>query len=140
MNWLFYSLLVLFFFLMIRRPPRSTRTDTLFPYTTLFRSSCCLHGEENHRACRLRVVDGVHDRTRCRRLEAVSPAVRDDVGNGQLGIPKRAGPLRYRAQRELNPERKQATIPNSARFARGAAPGGGGGTAIGHGHLLTPLT
>src|SRR3546814_10675442 len=30
--------MVLFFFLMIRRPPRSTRTDTLFPYTTLFRS------------------------------------------------------------------------------------------------------
>src|SRR3546814_11611376 len=29
---------VLVFFLMIRRPPRSTRTDTLFPYTTLFRS------------------------------------------------------------------------------------------------------
>src|SRR3546814_12402575 len=28
------------FFLMIRRPPRSTRTDTLFPYTTLFRSHC----------------------------------------------------------------------------------------------------
>src|SRR3546814_21198140 len=28
-----------FFFLMILRPPRSTRTDTLFPYTTLFRSS-----------------------------------------------------------------------------------------------------
>src|SRR3546814_9037453 len=32
-----------FFFLMIRRPPRSTRTDTLFPYTTLFRSAAaCL--------------------------------------------------------------------------------------------------
>src|SRR3546814_9957522 len=28
-----------FFFVMIRRPPRSTRTDTLFPYTTLFRST-----------------------------------------------------------------------------------------------------
>src|SRR3546814_12818771 len=28
-----------FLFLMIRRPPRSTRTDTLFPYTTLFRSA-----------------------------------------------------------------------------------------------------
>src|SRR3546814_13004393 len=27
------------FFLMIQRPPRSTRTDTLFPYTTLFRSN-----------------------------------------------------------------------------------------------------
>src|SRR3546814_19963070 len=35
--WL-YSFCVIFFFLMIRRPPRSTRTDTLFPYTTLFRS------------------------------------------------------------------------------------------------------
>src|SRR3546814_11432154 len=31
-------MLLFFFFLMIRRPPRSTRTDTLFPYTTLFRS------------------------------------------------------------------------------------------------------
>src|SRR3546814_16887392 len=31
--WCFF-----FLFLMIRRPPRSTRTDTLFPYTTLFRS------------------------------------------------------------------------------------------------------
>src|SRR3546814_2219918 len=30
-----------FFFLMIRRPPRATRTDTLFPYTPLFRSSGC---------------------------------------------------------------------------------------------------
>src|SRR3546814_11735970 len=36
--------LVLFFFLMIRRPPRSTRTDTLFPYTTLFRSFLPLAG------------------------------------------------------------------------------------------------
>src|SRR3546814_8492828 len=35
-----------FFFLMIRRPPRSTRTDTLFPYTTLFRSG----GAGNHQA------------------------------------------------------------------------------------------
>src|SRR3546814_17536124 len=32
------TFLNMFFFLMIRRPPRSTRTDTLFPYTTLFRS------------------------------------------------------------------------------------------------------
>src|SRR3546814_9532601 len=36
--YLSHSLSVAFFFLMIRRPPRSTRTDTLFPYTTLFRS------------------------------------------------------------------------------------------------------
>src|SRR3546814_19214419 len=37
-NWF-----VSFFFLMIRRPPRSTRTDTLFPYTTLFRSVDAAH-------------------------------------------------------------------------------------------------
>src|SRR5881396_3611569 len=30
-----------FFFLMIRQPPRSTRYETLFPYTTLFRSTSC---------------------------------------------------------------------------------------------------
>src|SRR3546814_14980865 len=35
---LFFFFISLFFFLMIPRPPRSTRTDTLFPYTTLFRS------------------------------------------------------------------------------------------------------
>src|SRR3546814_12934788 len=35
----FFSCTTIFFFLMIRRPPRSTRTDTLFPYTTLFRST-----------------------------------------------------------------------------------------------------
>src|SRR3546814_1864328 len=41
-NVLFYDLCSSvggFFFLMIRRPPRSTRTDTLFPYTPLFRSA-----------------------------------------------------------------------------------------------------
>src|SRR3546814_19027036 len=32
------AVLVVFFFLLMRRPPRPTRTDTLFPYTTLFRS------------------------------------------------------------------------------------------------------
>src|SRR3546814_10115516 len=35
---MFYSNLYGFFFLMIRRPPRSTRTSTLFPYTTHFRA------------------------------------------------------------------------------------------------------
>src|SRR3546814_694331 len=39
-------LCVFIFFLMIRRPPRSTRTDTLFPYTTLFRSPRFLLGTD----------------------------------------------------------------------------------------------
>src|SRR3546814_20682893 len=37
------SRVVVMLFLMIRRPPRSTRTDTLFPYTTLFRSEARRH-------------------------------------------------------------------------------------------------
>src|SRR3546814_9201498 len=39
-----------FFFLMIRRPPRSTRTDTLFPYTTLFRSDHPRHAGRHARS------------------------------------------------------------------------------------------
>src|SRR3546814_11110139 len=46
---------ILFFFLMIRRPPRSTRTDTLFPYTTLFRSHRSFRARQGpvrrHRLC-----------------------------------------------------------------------------------------
>src|SRR3546814_19098629 len=38
-----WSVFCCIFFLMIRRPPRSTRTDTLFPYTTLFRSLLPAH-------------------------------------------------------------------------------------------------
>src|SRR3546814_7921977 len=34
---------------MIRRPPRSTRTDTLFPYTTLFRSHALLRAKRRSR-------------------------------------------------------------------------------------------
>src|SRR3546814_2322056 len=44
-------LLIDFFFLMIRRPPRSTRTDTLFPYTTLFRSGRGRFRQRASRAC-----------------------------------------------------------------------------------------
>src|SRR3546814_19740190 len=44
MRYLF-SLFISFFFI-IRRPPRSTRTDTLFPYTTLFRSGAA--GDLDH--------------------------------------------------------------------------------------------
>src|SRR3546814_2021955 len=39
------TLLYFVFFLMIRRPPRSTRTDTLFPYTTLFRSMLAIESD-----------------------------------------------------------------------------------------------
>src|SRR3546814_7403152 len=41
-------MLLVVFFLMIRRPPRSTRTDTLFPYTTLFRSILARLEDDEH--------------------------------------------------------------------------------------------
>src|SRR3546814_10544391 len=56
----------MFFFLMIRRPPRSTRTDTLFPYTTLFRS---LAGALLRRHC--------NDGALGRRAETLLAVVRD---------------------------------------------------------------
>src|SRR3546814_13017471 len=63
------------FFLMIRRPPRSTRTDTLFPYTTLFRSG--RHQERPQGRYRRRSARG-HD------LVREEHAGRDrDHGNGR---------------------------------------------------------
>src|SRR3546814_20924690 len=45
---------------MIRRPPRSTRTDTLFPYTTLFRSLAdAAHAGEDEAMRQAAAVDGV---------------------------------------------------------------------------------
>src|SRR3546814_19439897 len=44
---------------MYRRPPRSTRTDTLFPYTTLFRSYQLLHGTDHE--ARITSVRSVKD-------------------------------------------------------------------------------
>src|SRR3546814_10493654 len=61
---------VSFFFLMIRRPPRSTRTATLFPYTTLFRS-----------------IDARHHRD----VGALRDAVGDDVAVGEAEIDGLAG-------------------------------------------------
>src|SRR3546814_3305839 len=61
---------------MIRRPPRSTRTDTLFPYTTLFRS----HGDETRRGAHPRQPTA--DRRICRKIET---AVIGDIGIREQG-------------------------------------------------------
>src|SRR3546814_20226129 len=65
---------VIFFFLMIRRPPRSTRTDTLFPYTTLFRSAVRNRSAFDllHCATQPAVAKG---RTGCLRAGPIDPAV-----------------------------------------------------------------
>src|SRR3546814_3709702 len=58
------------FFLMIRRPPRSTRTDTLFPYTTLFRS----------------VIKSDLDRQGIRDLNNVQALILFNIGEEELSI------------------------------------------------------
>src|SRR3546814_5747122 len=69
-----------FFFLMIPRPPRSTRTDTLFPYTQLFRS--------------LALLDAQVAREQALRAQGTSmPLVRHHEGAGDA-VADGAGPAR----------------------------------------------
>src|SRR3546814_18984108 len=68
----------LFFFLSIRRPPRSTRTDTLFPYTTLFRSYCAIveaiDGARNRVGALLRPHDPLVDNALARAVKSPAEA------------------------------------------------------------------
>src|SRR3546814_20339542 len=59
---------------MIRRPPRSTRTDTLFPYTTLFRSPLFISGLQRPFELAGAVDDGLQ------RFRRHAPAAQDAVG------------------------------------------------------------
>src|SRR3546814_5305246 len=61
---------------MIRRPPRSTRTDTLFPYTTLFRSHCGTFP----RSCEIRGPSSAP----CRRWSSSSAHVRSEEHTSEL--------------------------------------------------------
>src|SRR5216117_4422620 len=59
------------FFLMIRRPPRSTQGRTLFPYTTLFRSPCGVHGSTGCLPC-CASTEAISTRLRARSEEHTS--------------------------------------------------------------------
>src|SRR3546814_11547158 len=76
-----------FIFLMIRRPPRSTRTDTLFPYTTLFRSRAAIGAGDTQRGGRRYIVDAAnhHDTRRQRFVLDNARHLRDD-GGALVGI------------------------------------------------------
>src|SRR3546814_16399183 len=74
---------------MIRRPPRSTRTDTLFPYTTLFRSALRLYRHAGSRRRQLlaqardRSLQGVAGHRLVERVEAVLQRIlHDDAAAG----------------------------------------------------------
>src|SRR3546814_12153877 len=123
---------------MIRRPPRSTRTDTLFPYTTLFRSGsrCCracegrrsrlasegrLRDHRRHWFCdavsteSARTSDGLSDND-ARRVRMVV-AVRSDerrVGNGCVstcGTRWSPDPSKIKHQQQIYNETKQTQQP-----------------------------
>src|SRR3546814_7421608 len=77
---------------MIRRPPRSTRTDTLFPYTTLFRSPGGEDGaqlarqQEAEGSADLRIVDKVRLRFRRRHFALPLAAAQHGGGGGVAGL------------------------------------------------------
>src|SRR3546814_10545604 len=103
------SLLFEFFFLMIRRPPRSTRTDTLFPYTTLFRS---IH---HHIAARAQRRDGVAAGIGRRGERDVRGVEQDIVARRQRGGVDRA-------VRRCDHDVGAASIADADREARTAGP------------------
>src|SRR3546814_7549094 len=67
---------------MIRRPPRSTRTDTLFPYTTLFRSHAEVRGDASAR--RPRHAAALFADARC--LEPLGAAVGSPFEHREFGL------------------------------------------------------
>src|SRR3546814_20145632 len=98
-----------FFFLLIRRPPRSTLTDTLFPYTTLFRSKLRhAFGVDPARAHEFqRVADairgfGIFLRPRAAAHEIVRPAM-DLVEVGIAALRERAQQVERRRRLGLGP-------------------------------------
>src|SRR3546814_6379862 len=115
MDYLFMTFVLLlvldsyvFFFLMLRRPPRSTRTDTLFPYTTLFRSRerhfrgqfpvALQHESARDEGLVLWRADAGDGRKEPRQLDRVGPGAgrshrRFDQGTAKRpqGLPRRQG-------------------------------------------------
>src|SRR3546814_2815521 len=71
-----------FFFLMLRRPPRSTRTDTLFPYTTLFRSHAAGKQQSQPRIDHLRLCR--HDNIETGQRIMVAAGLEQDGGAGLM--------------------------------------------------------
>src|SRR3546814_8799639 len=76
---------------MVRRPPRSTRTDTLFPYTTLFRSARELVGIFADPACRVRDADHLEqvDRAACGRLLVHAQMTTEHLGQLETDLDHR---------------------------------------------------
>src|SRR3546814_3350228 len=114
---------------MIRRPPRSTRTDTLFPYTTLFRS---LHGLQVERfflrQCKQlteflaekRLPRRIVEAQRIQRIEhaiaaAISPVIGFDADNGGDDFSRNTGVCLHLFQRRMLRDHERTTIGDPRR-------------------------
>src|SRR3546814_17124475 len=110
---------------MIRRPPRSTRTDTLFPYTTLFRS-CRIRGHRSTTGdLQLAAIRSV-PAPRSRRLLAAAPTRAEPASAGRvlpllqllgLALPRSASAVHERRLRDrppAGPQRRPRPPPSGA--------------------------
>src|SRR3546814_16495263 len=95
--------MLLFFFLMIRRPPRSTRTDTLFPYTTLFRSPVAAHAQ----------VPEAGQRPEDKESKADEDAARGDEANGPADLVAETLRARRQPERGDRGDRKSTRLNSS---------------------------
>src|SRR3546814_9008212 len=106
---------------MIRRPPRSTRTDTLFPYTTLFRSAQTFDCNQPRHI--LRIDAGIAQREigaegmgddRDRRQLLLVDELGDVIDMGRRRIAAVGGPLAVAMAPEVGREDRKSTRLNSS--------------------------
>src|SRR3546814_2249453 len=103
---------MLFFFLMIRRPPRSTRTDTLFPYTTLFRSI-----QDKIRSIRSSATEGSLFERASETLRELGDEI-DRQEEAPPGTPEAPAPTAEPDQPEPLPVRIQEPAPRDRKSTR----------------------
>src|SRR3546814_6177246 len=104
---------------MIRRPPRSTRTDTLFPYTTLFRSALLpadAKGRVRVRAIAQTIACDIHPLNNLRVLKYL----KHEMGVGEDN--KNAWYRHWIAQGLASVEAMLATSPETGRYCHGDQP------------------
>src|SRR3546814_17692985 len=114
---------------MLRRPPRSTRTDTLFPYTTLFRSTLGPLGGRTsrrklHQLARIenarrveRLFDGAHQ-AQCNRIAQPGELVTLELADAALGA-ARSPPLGHQIVHAVADRLAFAFLPSAPNGALG---------------------
>src|SRR3546814_3703917 len=103
---------------MIRRPPRSTRTDTLFPYTTLFRS---LHAQRLHEVLHPIGGEDAHQAVFQRQIETARTRVRSEEHTSELQSLMRISYAVFSLQKQKPKPpcpQPQHALHRSAMFAR----------------------